>query len=108
MSKWKSETFDLPSKEQLKAHRQHKMNELLLDNGLEMANFPFWSSAEIALEATLWTEADTSVNHWGYETRKATLRGQLNALDANELAVYFQEIGVPESSVEDYLPESPV
>ena len=107
MSKWKSETHGLPSKSQLKSYRFQKMNELLLDNDLDLKFYPFWSAAEIALEITLWEDADTN-SVYGYEKRKEVLRGQLAALDANELAVYFQEIGVPESSVEDYLPESPV
>ena len=108
MSKWISETTKLESKAQLKEHREHKLNELCSDNGLNRLNAVFWTPAELALEATLWNDADTTTEHYGYEKRKEVLRGQLTALAANELVVYFQEIGVPESSVEDYLPESPV
>ena len=107
MSKWLSETFDLESKAQLKEHRKHKWKVLLAENNLDMIFHPFWSAAEIALEITLWEDADAN-SVYGYEKRKEVLRRQLAALDVNELAVYFQEIGVPESSVEDYLPESPV
>tara|TARA_R100001530_G_scaffold132156_1_gene104314 strand:+ start:168 stop:494 length:327 start_codon:yes stop_codon:yes gene_type:complete len=108
MSKWESETFGFESKAQLKAHREHKLTELCSDNNLERLNSFAWTAEEIALQQTLWDEADATTEHYGYEKRKEVLRGQLAALDANELAVYFQEIGVPESSVEDYLPESPV
>jgi len=108
MSKWKAETSGLPSKAQLKVHRENKLKELCSDNGLDRLNSFAWTAEEIALQQTLWADADTTTEHYGYEKRKEVLRGQLTALDANELAVYFQEIGVPESSVEDYLPESPV
>jgi hypothetical protein len=103
MSKWKSETFELESKSQLKAHRKHKFDELLMDNDLDLLNYSFWSQAEKDLEILLWKEADDA-----YEIRKDVLRPQLTALITNDLVKYFQEIGVPESSVEDYLPESPV
>jgi hypothetical protein len=102
MSKWESETFELESKLQLKAHREHKWKVLLFENNLNMLYYPFFTPAEIALEEGIWKLADND-----YETRKEVLRGQLTALAANELVVYFQEIGVSPSSITDYLPLSP-
>jgi|TARA_R100000750_G_C2319061_1_gene85581 hypothetical protein len=107
MSKWKSETFGLESKAQLKEHRENKLKELCSDNDLIRLNSFAWTTAEIALQQALWDDSDNNVVY-GYEARKAVLRGQLTALATNDLVKYFQEIGVPESSVEDYLPESPV
>ena len=102
MSKWESKQ-GIESKSQLKAHRDHLMNRFLMENDLNLLQYPFWSQADKDLEATLWKEADND-----YETRKVALRPLLNALSAEELTTYFQEIGVPENNVEDYLPESPV
>tara|TARA_R100000049_G_C1874749_1_gene33234 strand:- start:56 stop:382 length:327 start_codon:yes stop_codon:yes gene_type:complete len=108
MSKWISETHQLPSKSQLKRFRIQRWNSLLNNADLDMRQYHFMTAVEKALEVTLWKDADSDTLDHGYEKRKEVLRGQLTALAANELVVYFQEIGVPESSVEDYLPESPV
>ncbi len=103
MSKWKSETFNLESKSQLKAHRQHRLGGWCLDNDLERLNYFSWTPEEKALEMTFWEEVDNR-----YEARKAELREKLNALSPTELTTYFNEIGVEQIPIEDYLPESPV
>lgn len=102
MNKWKSETTELESKSQLKAHRIHKFNSLFIDTDLDMRFYPFFTQAEKDLEASVWNEADQD-----YEERKADLKIELNKLTAGKRSLYFQEIGETEKPVDDYLPVSP-
>mgnify|MGYP001494526557 CR=1 FL=1 len=103
MSKWISETFELESKAQLKEHREHKMQELLMDNGLKLSYYPFWSQADKDLELALWLQADED-----YEKRKNELRNKLKALSSSNLDIYFDEIGVVKVPIDDFLQPSPI
>jgi len=98
MSRWISETTELESKEQLKAHRKHMWLGLLLSNGLDEDLIPFWTQAEKDLELELWAKADAN-----YENRKVVLKRQLEALDSKELGVYFSEIGVEVQDITKWL-----
>jgi hypothetical protein len=102
MSKWISETLQLESKSQLKEHRRHRLNALLMHADLNLLFYSFWSQADKDLETVLWKQADAD-----YESRKTTLKGQLKAINANDLKKYFQEIGIVESNVDDWLGASP-
>ena len=98
MSKWKSETTNLESKEQLKSHRKDMWRGLLLQNGLDIDLIPFWTQAEKDIEQNLWAQADVD-----YENRKAILKEQLKALSGDDLKIYFSEIGIAEQDVDTWL-----
>ena len=103
MGRWKDEKSGLESKAQLKAHRIHKFDGIFIDEDLDMKFYPVFTQAEKDLQFSIWQEADVD-----YETRKGELREKLNALSPTELTTYFNEIGVEQIPIEDYLPESPV
>lgn len=102
MSKWISESTGLESKEQLKAHRRHQLQDKLADVNLDLKMYPFWLQADKDLEATLWRQADAD-----YESRKVTLTAQIDGLPVNDKTAYFNEIGVTEVTTAIYLPASP-
>jgi len=98
MSPYISDTTGLESKAQLKAHRKHRWQGLLLQNGLDPDLQRWWTQEELDLEESLWEQADVE-----YEERKTALKAKLDKLAPAELDTYFTEIGVAKTSVADYL-----
>lgn len=96
--KYKSKTFELPSKIQLKANRDSVWMGLLFQNGLDIQKVTWWPQAEKDLEQQLWAKADAD-----YEQRKAELKQQLQSLSPEERAIYWQEIGIEPQSLDDWL-----
>ena len=101
MSRWKSETFNIESKEQLKSYRKDMWKGLLMQNGLDLEMYPWWTVDEIALESNLFSQADEN-----YEERKLALKAKLEKLAPVYLIRYFDEIGVNEVLIEDWLKTS--
>ncbi len=101
MNKWKSETLDIESKEQLKSHRKDKWRGLLIQNGLDLELYPWWTQEEKDLERALWLEADKD-----YEERKLILKSQVDKLSVKNTDVYFQEIGIEKQDTNVWLKPS--
>ena len=101
MSRWISETLDIESKEQLKSHRKDKWRGLLIQNGLDLDLYPWWTDEEKALEQTLWIEANKD-----YEERKVVLKTQIDKLSVKNADIYFQEIGIEKQDINIWLKPS--
>ena len=78
---------------------------LLIQNGLDIEMYPWWTEEEKALEQTLFIRADED-----YETRKSELLLHLQALrnaSPEFIKIYFGEIGIaPDTVLEDWLKPS--
>ena len=98
MNKWKSETLELESKEQLKSHRKDKWKGVLLQNNLDLEMYHWWANEEKILEQTLFIEADKD-----YEVRKLVLKSQIDKLSAENKLIYFKEIGVESQDINIWL-----
>jgi len=101
MSKWKSKTTDLESKEQLKSHRKDKWKGLLIQNNLDLEMYPWWTDEEKTLERTLFAAADVD-----YEERKLKLKQEIKELSIEDKVKYFQETGVDEQDIDIWLKPS--
>ena len=100
-NKWKSETFNIESKEQLKSYRKAMWMGLLLQNNLDLVFYPWWTNEEKDLELTLFVKADED-----YETKKIELKQAIKKLSEENKTKYFQEIGVVKQDEDVWLKES--